>query len=254
MKQQKRFTCSSCRKRRVKAKNANGRKITKKLCQPCYDSDKASVFFGSSAGDWFTKRAIEHCTNSIPQDTQGLIELIMLYKRASSAKGPSYTDGKWSTRYDYEICHKDPRKGIDYTGALVAGNLLISLKSVNRVMGNHEPITNYGYRIKERGESITSGNARTVISGLYELDKVVDGCKLTRKSTKIPSDFTDRSSTPPECMFIEALRRYGFDVENYTIAPEFVEEGFQLLHDMPRIVAYGHLVQHGIRGIPGMGF
>jgi len=250
MKQQKRFTCSSCRKRRVKAKNANGRKITKKLCQPCYDSDKVSVFFGSSAGDWFTKRAIEHCTNSIPQDTQGLIELIMLYKQASRDKGWSCTNGKWSSRYDYEICHKDPRKGIDFTGALVVGNLFIGLKSTNRVMSNHEPITNYGYRIKERGESITSGNARTIISGLYELDKVVNECKLTRKSTKTPSDFIDRLSISPDCLFIAQLKRSGFDVENYTLDPEFAEEGFQILHDMPRSFAYSYLVQHGIRNIP----
>jgi hypothetical protein len=247
MKQQLRHTCSSCGKRRVKAKNANGRKVTKKLCQPCYDTDKVSVFFSSSAGDWFTKRAIEHCTNSIPQNTDGLIELINLYKRASSAKGWSYNDGKWSTEYDYEICHKDPRKGEDFTGALVAGNLFIGLKSINRAMGNHLPLTNFGYRIKEQGEPIPSSNARTIIKGLYSLDKVVDVCKLKRKSKSTPKDFQAYSSLPPEDLFVEILDGYGFNVDGYSIAPEYVEEGFQLLHDLPRLFAYSHLVQYGTR-------
>jgi hypothetical protein len=247
MKQQLRHTCSSCGKRRVKAKNANGRKVTKKLCQSCYDNDKASIFFNSSAGDWFTKRAIEHCTNSIPQDTDGLIELITLYKRASSAKGWSYNDGEWSTEYDYEICHKDPRKGDGFTGALVAGNLFIGLKSINRRMGNHLPLTNFGYRVIEEGELITPSNAKTIIKELYDLEKVVSICQLTRKSKSIPKDFDAHASTPPEVLFVEILEGYGFDIGDYSIAAEFVEEGFQLLHDMPRLFAYSYLIQHGTR-------
>jgi hypothetical protein len=244
-KQQQRITCKDCGKRRRKAKLLSGRKATKTLCQSCYDNDKVSVFFGSSAGDWFSKRAIEHCTNSIPKNTDELIRLVDKYKQASSAKGWSCTKGEFSTEYDYELCHKDPRKGDGFTGALVADNLIIGLKSVNRSMGNKQPLTNFGYRIEERGQTITSSNARTVIKGLYDIGRVVIECNLTRKLKRPPTDFEDRSSVDPSELYNMILEGYGYDIEGYRLPPEFVGEGFQMLHDLPHLFCWSFLTQHG---------
>jgi hypothetical protein len=244
-KQQQRITCKDCGKRRRKAKLLSGRKATKTLCQSCYDNDKVSVFFRSSAGDWFTKRAIAHCTNSIPKDTDELIRLIKLYKQASSAKGWSCTQGEFALEYDYELCHKDPCKGDGFTGALVADNLFIGLKSVNREMGNIVPITNFGHRITEQGEAITSTNARAIIKDLYDLERVVSECKLIRKLNKTFTDFTARASIEPSDLFNKILEGYGHDVEGYRLPIDRVKEGFFTLHNLPRVLAYVFLTQYG---------
>lgn len=244
-KQQLRITCDVCKKRRIKAKLPNGRKTTKRLCSSCYKNDKVSVFFGSSAGDWFAKRAIEHCTNSIPPNTDELIRLVNLYKTATKAKGYSYESGEFKTLYDYELCHKDPCKGDGYTGALVADNLIISLKSINRKMGNKEPITNFGHRIEQRGDEIMSSNVRSICSAKYDLERVVNECKLLRKSIEPPKDFKSYTCIEPSRLFNIIIDGYGWDTTGYLLPDELIEEAFEMLHDMPRVFCWSFLVQHG---------
>ena len=243
--QQLRITCVTCKKRRVKGRTLQGRKVNKCLCQPCYDDDKATVFFGSSAGDWFLKRAIEHCTNSIPQNTDELIRLIELYKENSRARGWGCIDGKFYSTYDYELCHRDPCKGNGFTGALVVGNLFIGLKSMNQKIGNMEPKTNHGYRITEQGETLTGIDAREILKGLYDLKRVVNECKLTRKSTGEPKDFMTENCMSPREIFNSNLERLGHDTKSYRLPEEHIEEGFEMLHDESLLDTMTFLKEHG---------
>jgi hypothetical protein len=246
-KQQLRFTCTKCNNRRVKAKTTTGRKVTRKLCQDCYDNDIESIFFTSSAGDWFKLRAMQHCTKSIPQETSGLIELINLYKQCQSAKGYSCKDGVISSLYDYELCHRDPRRGPESTGSLTANNLYIGLKSVNRLTKNDYSITNFGNRITEKGLPIDHVNAKEIISQMYDLKRVVVECKLIRKSYGKPKDFQLQSLMDPSELFTNAIMRLGYcDIKRHRIPTEMVEEGFEILQDMPKHFAYSFLIQHGL--------
>jgi hypothetical protein len=154
-------------------------------------------------------------------------------------------DGKLSSLYDYELCHKDPRKGDGFTGALVAGNLFIGLKSTNRKMTNLQPITSYGYRITERGDELTLGNAKAILKDMYDLKTVVDVCGLSRKPNGKVKDFVSHSPIAPSELFSKNLERHGFDTEGLKLPEEYIEEAFQMLNDMPRIFCLGFLKQHG---------
>jgi hypothetical protein len=244
-KSQKRITCEICSMRRVKARTISRRKTTKRLCQPCYDADQASIFFSSPAGKWFVTRAIKHCTNSIPQDTQGLIELVNLYKQANSAKGHQRVDGVRSQLHDYELCHKSPTKGNGYTGMLVAENLYIGIVSINRIMSNTSTLTDFGYKVIDKGAELTTSNARTIISSMYDLTRVVIECSLKVKPRAKSEDFSPFAPMTPSEIFITELQRNGLDTNGYTLPDEQIDNAFEMLSKMPRLLCHAFLMQHG---------
>jgi hypothetical protein len=249
-KQQLRITCNTCGCRRVKAKTITGRKVTRKICRECYDHDNETIFFTSSAGNWFKLRAMQHCTKSIPNDTSGLIELINLYKQCQSAKGYSCKDGVISCLYDYELCHKDHRIGSEYTGSLTANNLYIGLKEVNRSSNNDLSITNFGNRITEQGLTIDPTNVKEILRQMYDIKLVVSECNLIRKAYGKPKDFVQTSCMDPSELFTASIMRLGYsDIGHLRIPLEMAVEGFETLQDMPSYFAYGFLLQHGDREI-----
>ncbi|WP_220720267.1 hypothetical protein [Agarivorans litoreus] len=118
------------------------------ICRKAKNNSRlVSNFIGSNYGRWLVGRIADHKTFKVMEFSlkglQGLYDIYRLRKKYCQ-----YTyDGRWSQKYELDLCHLYPIKGDEgFVGEFSPRNLLIAPSRINKAFKNK--VFDAGYKVK----------------------------------------------------------------------------------------------------------
>ncbi|WP_119010552.1 hypothetical protein [Vibrio superstes] len=171
---------------------------------------RSDEFMNSGAYSWLWWMAERGGSNQLPDTFEELIAVLNVRRFSNLAKGIHRENGKIKTRFNYEVGHRYPSsKG----GKLVAENLVVLPRSVNRTLGN------------EHGEGLEYfKSASTEYKDKHAFDRAFTqkfkeySLQLSKYvSAESEDDFTGREAKSPEDVLILEMERLGIEAKGTSI-------------------------------------
>ena len=244
----KKITCKGCGQRRVPFLGSRNRPT--KYCNQC----KTGSFWTSSFGQWFLDAAERQSPDSMPHDDNDIKAIYELWKRRRIAQGTRYVVervwdsgedfygesklveyGRWSSEYNYQLCHLDPVTGEGFQGRLTAKNLMLAPAKVNQSLGNNQE-TDHGHRVYTDTPAFKSDqDIKAWCAKVYDIAAIANELKLKSKSKEEPQGeiWLGKAAVDPAALLIEEVNRLGADWsanhvnDPYTAFEDFLKLGVQ---------------------------
>lgn len=224
MNNSKRIICKGCSKKRVPFLGSKGRPT--KFCKEC----KGGSFWTSSFGQWFLDAAMRQSPDSMPLNDLDIKDIHDLWKRRQLAQGARYETRRewdygdsfeseeklvdvsgWTKDFDYQLCHLDPVKGVDFQGRLTSKNLVLAPAKVNQSLGNAQEV-DHGYRVyTDKPPFKSHQQLKAWCTKTYDIAAITNELKLKPKSTEVPQGDIrlGKDAQYPAELFVDEINRLG---------------------------------------------